>query len=155
MNIKTEVKFEESGKEPFRGKLETIISFDLAEAMNEAVMEELVKGANDLRNRMITSIQHSPKTGRIYKRGKKWHIASSSPNPPRSDIGNLLASFDMDASEKGVEVGSIITDPPYPFYLEKGTKKMKPRPFMEPALDFIAPGLETDIMKAILDSIGG
>lgn len=153
--IKTEVKFEEYGKKPFKGRLDTIISFDLAKVMNEAVMTELIAGANDLRNKMIVSIQKSPKTGRKYKRGQRWHTASSPMNPPRSDYGNLIGSFEMEASEKGVEVGSIIEDPPYPFYLEKGTKFMEPRPFMEPALEEISPRLETDIAKAIIDSVGG
>lgn len=153
--IRTEVKFEEHGKKPFKGKLSNIISFDLAKVMNESVMTELITGANDLRNNMIISMQKSPKTGRRYKRGRRWHTASSPMNPPRPDYGGLIGSFEMEASEKGVEVGSIIEDPPYPFYLEKGTKKMDPRPFMEPALEDISPKLETDIAKAIIDSVGG
>ncbi len=34
-----------------------------------------------------------------------------------------------------VLIGTNIQDPPYPHYLEFGTKRMSPKPFLRPALD--------------------
>ena len=33
------------------------------------------------------------------------------------------------------EVGSVITNPPYGAYLELGTSRMKPRKWLQPAID--------------------
>ena len=56
---------------------------------------------------------------------------------------NLVISGDMkksihpevEADGKAVRIGSDIIDPPYPSFLEFGTSKMSPKPFMRPALD--------------------
>jgi len=37
--------------------------------------------------------------------------------------------------ELSVRVGTSIEDPPYPFWLEFGTVRMKSKPFLRPALD--------------------
>ena len=37
--------------------------------------------------------------------------------------------------ELSVRVGTSIEDPPYPFWLEFGTRKMGAKPFLRPALD--------------------
>ena len=154
--IKIEVKFEETGKKPFKGKLDAIISHDLAKAMNDSVMEELIASAHDLRNEMAWSMEKSSATGKRYKRTKdnRYHTASSPYNPPRRDFGNLIVSLIPDVRQDEVEVGSIIEDPPYPFYLEEGTKKMKPRPWADPALEKISPMMENNIAKAIAASTG-
>lgn len=96
--------------------------------------------AIEMRNTIIRSMQNSSKTGRRYPRGSKkgkmiYHIASSKGNPPRVDDGGLIASIGVDARRFEVEVGSRITDPAYPKFLEYGTDKMDARPWLEPAFD--------------------
>ncbi|RJX18959.1 MAG: hypothetical protein C4575_09280 [Desulforudis sp.] len=123
------------------------------------VMKALVLLALDLRNEMIHSMQHSLRTGRHYRRrkgdrrGKFDHIASSPGNPPRPDTGELLRSIIMEArpSDLAVEVGSNITKPPYPAYLEEGTGRVAPRPFLAPAMD----KLRSKIERRILDAVAG
>ena len=62
---------------------------------------------------------------------------------------------EIDIREDEIEVGSIITDPPYPFYLEEGTRYMKPRPHMGPTLEKILHPMESNIARAIAASVGG
>ena len=71
-----------------------------------------------------------------YGRG---HHPSIAGNPPAPDTGTLLQSVthSVDVKDNGsVEgyVGSILKNPDYPRYLELGTSKMKPRPWLSTAL---------------------
>ena len=68
--------------------------------------------------------------GRSYKRGGKYHIASSPGNPPNSDTGHLAGSIDMRSSgnleytiSDGWEYGEL---------QEYGTAHIAARPFMGP-----------------------
>jgi hypothetical protein len=81
----------------------------------------LVEGANNIRNEMINLMRFTPKTGRRYKRGKRWHIASSAGNAPAVDTGQLLRSIVMDVRPSEIEVGSK-SGAPYARYLEEGTQ---------------------------------
>jgi HK97 gp10 family phage protein len=61
-------------------------------------------------------------------------------------------------TEPAAEVGTDITDPPYPLYLEYGTSRMGPRPSMRPAYDEGAPQAVqeiTDVLNALLSKYGG
>lgn len=114
----------------------------------EAVKFRLVEGANAIRNNMILGMQRTPKTGKKYKRGKRWHIASSPGNRPAIDTGQLLRSIVMDVRIDEVEVG-VKSGAPYAKYLEEGTKKMKARPFLAPAIAEEIPGIERKILMDI------
>lgn len=88
----------------------------------------------DLRNRMVVSF-NEPKTGREYKRGKKGqrvHRASAPGEAPAVDFGHLQNSLDVDVSNplKGVlSIGAI-----HGLFLEVGTDRIAPRPFVVPAI---------------------
>jgi len=75
-----------------------------------------------------------------WMRGGKVHIPSSPGNPPAVDTGDLVRSIKVDTrqgmvlTDFEVEVGSNISKPPYPRWLEEGTKRMKPRPWLWPAV---------------------
>ena len=150
----------------------------LPDKMIRALGEELVIGANEIRNRIINSMDTTPKTGYTYRwracnpgeapdyfvtiKGRRipvkerWkpHIASSPGNPPAVDTGNLKQSIIMDARLPGeVEVGSTITEPPYPVYLEKGTSQMAARPWLQPAIDAVVSRIEENIKQRILKAL--
>jgi hypothetical protein len=122
------------------------------------VMAELIAGANDIRNDIIQSMRNTPKSGKLYSKGYKnkkgktvTHRASSPGNPPAVDTGDLLRSIIMDARFTEVEVGSIITNPAYPKFLEYGSPKHKleARPWLKPAVDRNEPRIQ----KAVRDAI--
>ena len=112
----------------------------------------LVWGANRIRNRMINLMRHTPKTGKKYKRGKKWHIASSPGMPPAVDRGQLLRSIVMDEGIDYIEVG-VKSGAPYAKALEDGTKKagrkrntiILPRPFLAPSANAEIPRIQRRI----------
>lgn len=98
----------------------------LLEATLASVAEELV---NDVK----LSMTNSPATGESYRRGSRVHVASSSPNPPRPDMGTLIASIRWQREksltyriEDGVEYGIA---------MELGTENIEPRPFMRPMFE--------------------
>ena len=70
--------------------------------------------------------------------GKKHHHPSYAGNPPAPDTGTLMRSIthSVEVKENEVvgEVGSIIQNSDYPRYLEYGTSKMKPRPWLSASL---------------------
>jgi len=70
--------------------------------------------------------------------GKRGHHPSQAYNPPAIDYGTMLQSITHDVIEQSGQpvgrVGSTLNNPPYPKYLEYGTSKMKPRPWLNAAL---------------------
>jgi len=130
---------------------------DIPGQAKDNVLIELVNIANDLKNEMITSMENSPATGRKYKHGVGYHTASSPYNPPRRMDGGLIGGFelDIDSVHLSVEVGNIIKDPDYPRYLEEGTPRMLPRPYIQPAIDNMEYNMKSRIMNAIRNSVRG
>lgn len=127
---------------------------DKAKSIEPEVAQWLVIGANKIRNTIILSMRNTPKTGTHYKRGKKTHIASSPGNAPAIDSGDLIKSIIFDAREWEVEVGSIIETPAYPTFLELGTKKMKARPWLGPAVTKEEDEIVNNVGKGVFELIG-
>jgi hypothetical protein len=90
------------------------------------VTEELV---NDIKLLMTKS----PATGRAYRRGGRSHVASSSPNAPRPDMGALLGSIRL--RKRGRLSYEIQDGVEYGIMMEIGTEDIEPRPFMRPAFE--------------------
>ena len=72
------------------------------------------------------------------------HHPSVEGNPPAVDTGTLRRSitYRVDENEKAGYVGSTIKNPPYGAYLEFGTSRMKPRPWLRPALEKSLPKIK-------------
>ncbi len=72
------------------------------------------------------------RSGRIYRRGKRIHQASAPGEAPAVDTGFLrtsIAAFNVKREGDDV-IGQVAAHAKYAIYLEKGTRKMKPRPFL-------------------------
>ena len=71
--------------------------------------------------------------------GKKGHHPSLPGNAPAPDTGTLMRSVTHEVTVEGNEVtglvGSIYRNPDYPKFLEFGTSKMKPRPWLSTAIE--------------------
>ena len=65
------------------------------------------------------------------------HHPSVAGNPPAVDTGTLRRSITYNVNEKEMygEVGNTLADSPYGAYLEFGTSRMKPRPWLKPATE--------------------
>jgi len=104
--------------------------------VRHSVLQALVMGANEIRNSVIDSMFREKKSGKFYKRGSKEHQASAPGQAPAVDMGELARSIIFDVREQSleVEVGAK-AGAPYAKFLEFGTAKMKPRPFLGPAVE--------------------
>lgn len=74
-----------------------------------------------------------PKTGKIYPRGKRTHQASAPGEPPASDTGTLVRNILAEMDWKKLSA-RVIAKTKYSRFLEYGTRRMKARPFLSPAL---------------------
>lgn len=117
----------------------------------------LTESASRVRDTARENIKNPPKSGRLYKRGKKQHQASAPGESPATDFGRLAGSlmFDVRYDGLGASVGSDLQseDGKHPIaqYLEIGTPKgqMKPRPYLLPALEEHEHNINNDIYNAI------
>ena len=97
----------------------------------EKQVESIIElGANMVRNTAVKSIQQHGSSGTTY--GK--HTASAPGKPPNSDTGYLASNIfiQKDADDKGASVESRAE---YSAPLEFGTRNMRARPFLQPALE--------------------
>ena len=88
-------------------------------------------------------IKNGPKTGRMYGR----HQASAPGQPPANRTGRLERSLKYKTrNHREMTIGAYAD---YAGYLECGTRKMKPRPFLIKAVD----GTAQEAHDIILESI--
>lgn len=88
-----------------------------------------MQGAERIQNAM----NESPRTGRIYKKGKTvTHQASAPGEAPAPDTGNLINSVFSGIIDRvrGAITGRIVVNKEYAAHLEIGTAKMRPRPYI-------------------------
>ncbi len=82
----------------------------------------------------------APKSGREYRRpGGGTYRASAPGEPPAIRTGQLRASVsDPQVMKVGSTlVGKITISAPYAEFLERGTSRVAPRPFIQPAVEEI------------------
>jgi hypothetical protein len=147
-------------------ELNSRIKAKLSNKAMDRVMDKLIIGANDIRNDIVMSMRNTRVTsktagmgvGRLYKKpgklksGKpRMHRASVEGFPPAVDTGDLVRSIMVNEYITQVEVGSIITNPAYPKWLEEGTKRMKARPWLQPAVDRNVPIIKLAIKRVLQD----
>ena len=138
--------------------------YDLGEKLRERykkaenqVEKALLKGATDIERDAKISMR-GPKSGKFYKtyNKKKKHRASAPGEAPAVDTGRLRSSikYSLVASGKLAEV-IIGSDVEYAKYLEMGTSKMEPRPFLQPALEKNREQIKKEVADAISKEIFG
>ena len=102
----------------------------------EQPFQEVVKGGGQLiRGEAIKSIQSGAKSGIMYQKynPRREHRASAPGQAPASDTGNLVSKIVV--RQKGANVTNVESNANYSAFLEYGTSKMQPRPFMLPAFE--------------------
>lgn len=111
----------------------------------KAVAATAITITNDIKK----AIQGPPKTGKIYKRGKlgRDHQASAPGEAPATDTGALVSSI---AYKQDTPLQATISSRlKYAPWLEYGTRKMKPRPAWQPAVDKNTPLFQKLIEAAL------
>ncbi len=102
----------------------------------ELPFQEVVKGGGQLiRTEAIKSIQTGAKSGVMYQKynPRREHRASAPGQAPASDTGNLVSKIIV--KQKSSDVVHVESNANYSAFLEYGTSKMQPRPFMLPAFE--------------------
>ena len=104
----------------------------LQNGLDKELTNVLRGGGQLIRGEAIRSIQTGPKSGRTYEKynPRRTHKASAPGQAPSSDTGNLVSQIMSVADGKNTLVESRAE---YSKFLEFGTSKMLPRPFLFPA----------------------
>ena len=89
--------------------------------------------------------------GRTYTRGNKTHVASAPNKAPNTDTGNLIRGIIHDVKKvpNKYVLGTVRSTAKYSLDLEYGTRRMKKRPFMRPALAGSAKQIKALLKKGI------
>lgn len=101
--------------------------------LDKMFMQNAVRHVNRVsvyfQNEIKRGMQKTPKTGNVYPRGKKKHIASSEGNPPAIDTGRLVNSILVSSATSfgAVPTAKVKTNVEYSYTLDKGKLN---RPFM-------------------------
>lgn len=118
-----------------------------SDSFKQEILQELIIGANNIRTLILRSMKETKKANYFYMRGRKRHYPSAPFHAPAFDSGELARSIIVDAQTPTiVEVGASI-GAPYAHNLEEGTKRMKKRPWLAPAVNKQTP----IITKALAD----
>lgn len=83
--------------------------------------------------RAVELIMQPPKTGRVYRRRGVSHQASAPGQAPANDQGRLVNSRRISLNEAQLRA-SLNFSTEYAIMLERGTRKMEPRPYASRAL---------------------
>ena len=102
----------------------------------EKPFQEVVKGGGQLiRAEAVKSIQSGGKSGIVYEKynPRRSHRASAPGQAPASDTGNLVSKIRVKQKDKNTT--QVESGADYSAFLEYGTSKMLPRPFLFPAFE--------------------
>lgn len=115
------------------------------DAVRQAALRGVIKGANVVRDEILRLIQQTPKTGLIYRRRGVTHQASAPGEPPASDTGNLVRNITIEVDAQHLSA-TVTSNAEYADALEFGTIKMEPRPYMRVGLEN-----KTEEIRAIIE----
>lgn len=90
--------------------------------------------SNNIRNHILAKMKE-PKSGNVYYRGNRVHVASAPGEFPAVDSGNLISKVRIRRFDRGLTAVIGPQDVPYASLLEGGTSRMKPRPFIKPTFE--------------------
>lgn len=134
--------------------------FDKEELIS-IVEDTLKKCADKIRSDIQKSMSDTPRNYErpTYKHNKKIpHYPSLPGNPPAPDSDDLRKSIHWESERNGdvviARVGTTMPDEKYPIYLEYGTSKMQPRPWLKPAMENNTEFVKRELSVAMKNYIG-
>jgi phage gpG-like protein len=106
----------------------------------DALARAVTATALDIRRDVIRRHKKGPKTGRVYRRGKREHQASAPGEAPAVDRGALMSSiYFTQTNRMSATVGSRLA---YAYWLEFGSQAVDARPSWIPATEKFRPKLK-------------
>ena len=125
----------------------------LEKNMEQPFREVVMGGAQLIRGEAIKSIQTGAKSGRIYEKynPRRTHRASAPGQAPASDTGNLVRNIAVKMESR--DQVAVVSSAPYSQFLEFGTSKMLPRPFLFPATEKSRPKIAQAVFNRVKKEI--
>lgn len=120
----------------------------------QVIKAGVIATANEVRNDVVKSIQRQSSGSVVtaYKQGGGSYrrVVSKEGEAPNVDTGRLVQSIAVEMAGNAYKTAHVGTGDKKAPFLEFGTKDMKPRPFLYPALERMrqSSGLEKNIAKA-------
>jgi HK97 gp10 family phage protein len=127
-----------------KASVQLVINDKLIKNLLEKAEADFINSAEEMKDLMVDSIKTGSKSGKTYTRNGMSHQSSAPGQPPANDTGKLIESIKV---EKRKNTSTLKIDADYAGYLEYGTSKMRPRPFILPALMKIKKKLMTMIKR--------
>ena len=127
-----------------KASVQLVINDKLIKDLLEKAEADFINSAEEMKDLMVDSIKTGSKSGKTYTRNGMSHQSSAPGQPPANDTGELIDSIKV---EKRKNTSILKIDADYAGYLEYGTSKMRPRPFILPALMKIKKKLMTMIKR--------
>ena len=119
----------------------------------DRVQRVLVRKGHDIATEMLNLILDTPKTGfPVGSLGSRWWQAvqrSAPGEPPASQTGRLVDSIRVVEGDLRVRVEAAVRHAPW---LEFGTERMEPRPFIRPARDAHIASLVAEVQAVLATS---
>jgi hypothetical protein len=124
-------------------KLQAVIETFVLDAHGEAVQS--IRSSRPS-GRLYTHRFWTDSAGRLRIGGKrsKPHRASAPGQPPAVDTGNLVGHIEFDSGPGYGEVGATVKTG---LWMEEGTRKIQPRPWLMPAISKVEEKLKAAIEK--------
>lgn len=110
---------------------------NVIDKIDSVATQRMYAAAQEVRNETLKTLSGN-RTGRTYRvpGTKTYYIASAPGEPPAVLTGQLRQSVKTNVYSKAKAVkGEVGTGLHKGLMLEKGTKKMAPRPWLEPSFD--------------------
>lgn len=105
----------------------------IAERAPERLQATIEAFVLDAHSEAIDLMRSSRPSGRVYRRGKggRTHRASAPGQPPAIDTGNLVGHVEFDVGPGFGELGATVMTG---LWMEQGTSRVRPRPWLLPAI---------------------
>lgn len=104
----------------------------IKENTEEGIRLAMLEIGKHMRDDAKKYIEEEPKTGRLYNIGRnKTHRASAPGESPANLTGRLKESIGYKTTGEELELGAKAK---YSKFLEEGTSKIKPRPYLKRAI---------------------
>ncbi len=119
----------------------------LPERATQRISDALEASAADLHSLAVRRIQKNSGGGRTYVRGGISHTASAPGEYPNTDTGELVRKMGWRATS--ALATEFFSNALHGKWLEVGTSRMRPRPFMRPTFRELAPRIRQRVNSAV------
>lgn len=105
----------------------------LVDEINHQAISLSTRALNIMRNSALTVLGRNG-SGRVYKRGRGFHVASAPGQPPAPDTGNLRRNWQQSKTISGkLQIRLRLKSRMFYYdFLNSGTRKMAQRPIKKP-----------------------